>query len=102
MDSILAIRIIEIARAGFVAESDEFLSDSDDFLFLATMKLPCSIADAVILGVIKSSFLNIFNARLRLGVTAERIDRDIGIEIVTEVDDFAVLPARIDRSERID
>lgn len=58
---LLAISIVAIVSAGFVAESNENLSDSYDFPFsnLPTMmKLQCQIADLATLDFIKSLFLS--------------------------------------------
>jgi hypothetical protein len=55
---LLAISIIAIASEKFVAESDEFLSDSYDFSFPSTIKLSCDIVDGAILDSIESSFLS--------------------------------------------
>jgi hypothetical protein len=57
-EPLLAISIVAIASEGFVAESDGILSDSYDFSFSITTKLFCWIADAIILDLIKSSFLS--------------------------------------------
>jgi hypothetical protein len=59
---LLAIGIIAIASAGFVAESIENLSDSYDFPFSnlpIAMKLQCQIADLATLDFIKSLFLRV-------------------------------------------
>jgi hypothetical protein len=63
--SLIAISIVAIASAGFVAESIGNLSDSDDFpspRLPTAMKLPCAIADVTVLDSIKSSFLSRFKS----------------------------------------